>query len=91
MKTTTSLAKVAEVIATWLNPERKEKAILRAAIESADQLMAIKDELIYRTATGTLKASRKNAREYATFTEKRLLDHEVHHMKRFQAWKDGQT
>lgn len=66
------LTKIGEAIAVWLNPERKEKVILREAIESAEQLLMI---------------LRKQGR-YATFTEQQLKEYELHYQKRFDAWKD---
>lgn len=68
-----SVSKIGEALAVWLNPERREKVILREAIESAEQLLMI---------------LRKQGR-YASFSEKQLKDHEIHFQKRFDAWKDG--
>jgi hypothetical protein len=68
-----SVTKVAEAIAVWLNPERKEKAVLRRAIEAAEQLLMI---------------LRRQGR-YLTFTDKQLKEHEIHFQKQFDAWKDG--
>lgn len=68
-----SVTKIGETIAIWLDPQRKEVAILREAIESAEQLLMV---------------LRKQGR-YADFTEKKLKEYEVHYQKRFDAWKDG--
>ena len=68
------LLKILSSLAPWLNPERREKAVLRGAIESAEQLLMI---------------LRKQGR-YAAFSEKALKEHEIHFQKRFDSWKDGQ-
>ena len=70
-----SISKIGEVIAIWLDPARKEKVILREAIESAEQLLMI---------------LRKEGR-YASFDEKKLKEYEIHYQKRFNAWKDGSS
>jgi cell division inhibitor SulA len=68
-----SALKIGEVVASWLDPEKREKRVLRAAIESGEQLLMI---------------LRKQGR-YATFSEKALKEHEIHFQKRWEAWKDG--
>jgi hypothetical protein len=68
-----SVTKIGEALAVWLNPERREKAILRGAIESAEELMMI---------------LRKEGR-YKHFSDKQLKEYEVHYQKRWNAWKDG--
>ena len=68
-----SVTKIGEAIAVWLNPERREKAILRGAIEAAEELMMI---------------LRKEGR-YAHFNSKQLKEYGVHYQKRWNAWKDG--
>lgn len=73
MSVTASLSKIGESIAVWLNPERKEKAVLRRAIEAGDEL---------------IRVLRKEGR-YAHFTEKMLKEYEVHYQKRWNSWKDG--
>jgi hypothetical protein len=70
-----AVSKVAEAIAVWLNPERKEKAVLRRAIEAAEQLLMI---------------LRKQGR-YKDFNKNALRDHEIHFQKQFDAWKDGSS
>lgn len=73
MSITSAISDAVGAIAVWLDPERKEKVILREAIESAEQLLMI---------------LRKQGR-YATFTDKMLKEYEIHYQKRFDAWKDG--
>jgi len=75
MSTLSSLSRIGEALAIWLDPERKEKAVLRGAIESAEQLLLI---------------LRKQGR-YQFFNEKKLKEHEDHFQKRFDAWKDGKS
>lgn len=75
MGITSAVSEAVEAISIWLNPERREKVILREAIESAEEL---------------LKIFRRQGR-YANFSEKQLKEYEVHYQKRFDAWKDGQT
>lgn len=67
--------KMGEAIAVWLNPERKERAVLREAIHSAEQLLLI---------------LRKQDR-YKDMTDAKRIQYEIHYQKRFDAWKDGQT
>jgi hypothetical protein len=67
------VAKAVEAISVWLNPERKEKIILRRAIESAEQLLMV---------------LRKQGR-YAKFTDAKLAEYEIHYQKQFNAWRDG--
>lgn len=73
MSSVGSILKIGEVIASWLDPEKREKRVLRGAIESAEQLLMI---------------LRKQGR-YATFSDKSLKEHETHFQKRFDSWKDG--
>ena len=73
MSIVSSVTKIGESLAVWLNPERREKAILRGAIESAEELLMI---------------LRKEGR-YAHFNPKQLKEYEVHYQKRFNSWKDG--
>lgn len=75
MSITSSVAKITEAVAVWLNPERKERAVLREAIESANQLIMI---------------LRKEGR-YKDMTDAQLAKYEIHYNKRFESWKDGQT
>jgi hypothetical protein len=73
MSILSAISDMGSAVAVWLNPDRKEKAVLRSAIESAEQLLMI---------------LRKEGR-YAHFTEKKLKEYEIHFQKRFDAWKDG--
>ena len=75
MSIVNSVAKIGEVIAGWLNPERKEKAILREAIDSAEQLLLI---------------LRKQGR-YEKMKEIKRKAYEAHYQKRFDSWRDGQA
>lgn len=75
MSITSSVAKITEALAVWLNPERKERAVLREAIQSAEQLLLI---------------LRKQDR-YKDMTDAQRAKYEIHYQKRFDAWKDGQT
>jgi len=67
------VVKIAEVIAVWLDPERKEKAILRNAIYAAEQIIATYEK------TG----------EYRFYTDAHLEKMRVHFKKQLNAWKDG--
>jgi hypothetical protein len=73
MSIVSSVTKIGEALAVWLNPERREKAILRGAIESAEELMMI---------------LRKEGR-YKHFSDKQLKEYEVHYQKRWNKWRDG--
>jgi hypothetical protein len=73
MSIVSSVTKIGEALAVWLNPERREKAILRGAIEAADELLAI---------------LRKEGR-YKHFSEKQLKEYEIHYQKRWNKWKNG--
>jgi hypothetical protein len=68
-----SVLKIGEVVASWLDPEKREQRVLRRAIEAAEQLLMI---------------LRKEGR-YKDFTSNRLRDHEIHFQKQFTQWKDG--
>lgn len=73
MSIVSAVSEVAEALAVWLNPEKKERIVLLRAIESAAEL---------------LKILRKEGR-YKNFTEKQLKEYEIHFQKRFDAWRDG--
>ena len=73
MSIVSSVTKIGEALAVWLNPERREKAILRGAIEAGEELMAV---------------LRKEGR-YAHFNPKQLKEYEVHYQKRWNKWRDG--
>jgi len=81
-----SATKIGEALAVWLNPDRRERATFIRAIESAQELLNIKDVKIARLSGKIYGAS---AGRYADFTNKQLDEHEVHYNKRFMAWKDG--
>ena len=68
-----SVLKIGEALATWLNPERRERATLLGAINAAEQIIKIL----------------KKQDPYAMCTEKRLKELEVHYTKQFSSWKDG--
>lgn len=69
------IVKILEAVAVWLNPERKEKAILRGAIGAAEQLLMV---------------LRKEGR-YKDFTDAKRIEYEIHYQKQFDAWKDGKS
>ena len=69
----TSVAKIGEVLATWLDPERREKAVLRAAIEAAEQLLD--------------SYERKN--RFKDMPDKEVIKLQAHYYKQWRAWKDG--
>ena len=73
MSIVTSVAKIGEALAVWLNPERREKAILRGAIEAGDELMKI-----YQKRS-----------PYDKLPARRVTELERHYLKRWLAWKDG--
>lgn len=68
-----AIAEILKSLSIFLNPERREKAVLRGAIESAEQLLLI---------------LRKQG-IYATMDEDRRKKLEIHYQKRFDSWKDG--
>lgn len=73
MSIPSAVSAAVESISDWLNPEKKEKRILRRAIEAAEQLLMI---------------LRKQGR-YEKMPPKKLAEHETHFQKQFDAWKDG--
>lgn len=73
MSIVSSVAKIGEALAVWLNPERKEKVILREAIAAAEELMKIY----------------QNQPPYKDMCSKRVMELELHYRKRWLAWKDG--
>lgn len=75
MSVLSAVTEIAKSVAIWLNPERKEKLILRGAIESAEQLLLI------------LRREGK----YKDLPVQKLFDLERHYQKRFDSWKDGRT
>ena len=73
MSLSSAIAEAVEAVSSWLNPDKKEKRVLKKALEAAEQLILI---------------LRKQGR-YALFPEKQLKDYEIHYQKQFDAWKDG--
>lgn len=80
--------KIGEAVAVWLNPERRERATLMGAIESAEELIRIKDAMILR-GVNPFKDTRPEVGRYSSFTDKQLIEYELHFKKRFISWKDG--
>jgi hypothetical protein len=78
MSIATSLSKIGEVLAIWLNPERREKARMKGAISAAENLIAIY-EATYENGGGI----------YAAWPKNKLLDYKTHYKKQFEAWKNG--
>ena len=74
MNSATSILKIGEAIAVWLNPARKERATLLGAIRAAQEI---------------IKILKKQGR-YKNFTEAALRKHEIHFQKQLDAWSDGQ-
>ena len=75
MSITSAVSEAVTAISIWLNPERKEKIILRKAIGAAEEL---------------LKIERKEGRyKDISFSDRTNL--KVHYQKQFDAWKDGQS
>jgi hypothetical protein len=68
-----SITKIGEVVATWLDPERRKVAKLRKAIGAAEELLKIWD---------------KQGR-YKDWDSKKLSKYKYHYKKQFNAWKDG--
>lgn len=68
------IIKMGEAIAVWLNPERKERAVLRNAIYAAKQIIAILDK------TG----------EYRFLSDARRIQLRMHFQKQLDNWQDGQ-
>lgn len=75
MSITSSVSKIGEALAVWLNPERRERVILLGAIDSAIEI---------------IKILKKQGR-YQFFSEQKLKEYELHYQKRLDAWKDGHS
>jgi len=73
MSVVSSVSKIGEVIATWLDPVRRERATLLRAIEAGEELM---------------KVIRRKG-EYADMSYRDRLKEERHYQKRWDSWKDG--
>jgi hypothetical protein len=68
MSIASSVAKIGEVIANWLDPKRKELVVLREAIAAAEELLKIlRKEGIY------LKMPDKNAKNFNFITKSDLM------------------
>ena len=75
MSIVSPVLKIGEAIAVWLNPERKEKAILRKAIYAAKQTIDLLEK------TGEYKF-------YSDIKRQQLI---VHYKKQLKAWEDGDS
>ena len=75
MSSVSSILKIGEAVASFLDPAKREPRVLRRAIEAAEQLLLI---------------LRRQGR-YLTFSDKALKEHEIHFQKQFDSWRDGQT
>jgi hypothetical protein len=75
MSITSAVSEAVEAISLWLNPERKEKVILRKAINAAEEL---------------LKIERKEG-IYTVMAEHKRIEYLRHYQKQFDSWKDGQS
>ena len=75
MSITSAVSEAVTAISIWLNPERKEKIILRKAIAAAEEL---------------LKIERREG-IYTTMKESKRIEYLRHYQKQFDAWKDGQS
>ena len=73
MSIASAVSSAVESISIWLNPERKEKIVLRRAIEAAEQLLMILRE----------------EGKYKRMVPRRRKELEKHYQKQFDAWKDG--
>lgn len=75
MSIQSAVASAVEAVSNWLDPDKKEKRVLREAIEAAEQLLLI---------------LRRKGR-YKDWDSRKLDMYEIHFQKRFDAWKDGHT
>jgi hypothetical protein len=73
MSITSAVSEAVSAISIWLNPERKEKIILRKAIGAAEELL-----MIYRRQG-----------RYEKMSPVKILEWEIHYNKQWLAWKDG--
>jgi hypothetical protein len=73
MSITSAVSEAVTAISIWLNPERKEKIILRKAIGAAEELF---------------KIMRKQG-VYEKMAENKLINYERHYQRQFDSWKDG--
>jgi hypothetical protein len=73
MSITSAVSEAVTAISLWLNPERKEKIILRRAIGAAEEL---------------LKIERKEG-IYEKMAVHKRIDYLRHYQKQFDSWRDG--
>lgn len=73
MSITSAVSEAITAISIWLNPERKEKIVLRRAIGAAEELFKIRDRVGI----------------YEKMSDKKRKSLEVHYTKQWNAWKDG--
>ncbi len=71
----------------WLNPDRKREAVKDRALEAAQELIEIKDEIIIR-AKSAFRDGRGKTR-YSDEKDGKLSRLEVHFTKQFLNWRDG--
>ena len=71
----------------WLNPDRKREAVKDRALEAAQELIEIKDEIIIRSKSGFRDGRGKTM--YSDVKDVKLLRLEVHFTKQFLNWRDG--
>jgi len=68
-----ALLKIAESVAVWADPRRREVVKLRMAVEAASHLFMVRDK----------------SGPYSTMTERYREKYRVHWTKRWEAFKDG--
>ena len=73
MSIASAVSSAVESISIWLNPERKEKIVLRRAIEAAEQLLMIL----------------RQQGQYEDMNGVKRFKLEKHYQKQFDQWKDG--
>jgi hypothetical protein len=73
MSIASAVSEAVEAISIWLNPERKEKIILRKAIAAAEELLKL-----YR-----------GEGKYKNMDVGKKLNFEIHYQKQFDAWRNG--
>jgi hypothetical protein len=73
MSITSAVSEAVTAISIWLNPERKEKIILKRAIAAAEELLLIL----------------RNEGRYKDMPVHKKRDLEVHYQKQFSSWRDG--
>lgn len=73
MSIATSVAKIGEVLAIWLNPERRSRQRLMGAVTAAENLIALYERI----------------GPYKHYPEEKIGKYIIHYKKQFEAWKDG--